>query len=173
MKKLLALLAVVLTFTFMGMAQTSTSSSMGQSSQTTTTKSKKTTSGEMGGMSHENMGKTGKAKKESTLTGCLSAQPDANGNYTLSNGRYKKGVEVTPADKVKAHAGHQVELKGEWTGAATEGSATTSASSKGKTFEVASLKHLSETCKEAAGGGTTGTTHKGKKAATKGDTAKQ
>ncbi len=157
MKKVLVLLVAVLTFAFMAMAQTSSSGQMGESQQGTQSKS--------------HMGKShmGKAKKESTLTGCLSKEPNADGMYTLSNGRYKKGVEVGPADKVKDHAGHQVELKGEWSKAAAAGE--TSASSKEKAekhFEVASLKHLSETCKEAPGGGTTGMTHKGKKDMSKG-----
>jgi hypothetical protein len=93
--------------------------------------------------------KGGKASKEATLMGCLSAQPDASGNYTLSNGKYKKGVQVSATDKVKGHAGHQVELVGQW-------------SADKKTFEVANLKHISATCEMAPGGGTTGTTKKDK-----------
>ncbi len=148
MKRLLALLTIVLAFALVSVAQTSSGSSTGQSEQTsTTTKSKKSKkSGETA------TSETGKAKKEATLTGCLSTD-----EATLSNGRYKKGVKVEPADKVKGHGGHQVQLKGEWKGTGAE-----------KTFEVASLKHLSDTCKEAPGGGTTGTTKKGKKDMEKG-----
>ena len=132
MKKLLVLLAMVLAFTCTSVAQYGSS--------------------QMGGQAAEKDG--GKAKKEATLTGCLSAQPDASGNYMLSNGKYKKGVQVGPADKVKDHAGHQVQLTGQW-------------SDKTK-FEVASLKHISETCEMAPGGGTTGMTKKGKKDMDKG-----
>ncbi len=159
MKKVLWLLAVTLAFTLTSVAQTSgSSSSMGQtstSSDTGSKKAKKSAAGseQSGAMASDKS--AGKAKKEATLTGCMSAQPDASGNYTLSNGRHKNGVEVTPTDKVKDHAGHQVALKGQW-------------SSDKKTFEVASLKHISDTCKEAAGGGTTGMTKKGKKDSSKG-----
>ncbi len=164
MKKVLVLLAVILAFAFMAMAQTSASAQsssgdMGQSQQGTKTKS--------------HMGKShmGKANKESTLTGCLSKEPNADGMYTLSNGRYKKGVEVGPTDKVKEHAGHQVALKGEWSTAAAAGETAGGGMSKEKGekhFEVASLKHISETCKEAPGGGTTGMTKKGAKDTSKG-----
>jgi hypothetical protein len=132
---MLLLLAVVAAFTCTSVAQYgSSSSSAGQSAE-----------------------KGGKPKKEATLTGCISAQPDANGNYTLSNAKHKKGVELEPADKVKEHAGHQTQLTGQW-------------SADKKKFEVASLKHISETCEMAAGGGTAGMTKKGKKDAEK-DTA--
>ena len=151
MKRLLALLTIVLAFTLVSVAQTSSGSSTGQSEQTsTTTKSKKSKkSAETTGAATS---ESGKAKKESTLTGCLSAD-----ETSLSNGRYKKGVKVEPADKLKGHGGHQVQLKGEWKGTGAD-----------RTFEVASMKHISDTCKEAPGGGTTGTTKKGKKDMEKG-----
>ncbi len=154
MKKLLALLTIGLAFTLVNVAQTSSASSTGQSEQTSTTtkaKSKKSSSSETTGAAASDTGSK-KAKKESTLTGCLSADESS-----LSNGRYKKGVKVEPADKLKGHGGHQVELKGQWKGTGAE-----------KTFEVASMKHLAATCKEAPGGGTTGTTKKGKKDMEKG-----
>jgi len=142
MKKLLMLLAVVLAFTFTSVAQTSSAGSTGQADQTTTGKTKSKKAATDSGTSE----KAGKAKKDSTLTGCLSA--DAS---TLSNGRYKKGVKVGPPDKVKEHAGHQVQLTGQWSGSGAD-----------KSFEVASVKHISETCATAPGGGTTGSTKKGK-----------
>jgi hypothetical protein len=163
MKKLLLLLAVVAAFTCTSVAQYSSSSgSAGQTSdqtsdQKTTEKSKSkksaASSDQMGGQAAEKGG--GKAKKEATLTGCISPQPDASGNYTLSNAKHKKGVVLEPADKVKEHAGHQTQLTGQW-------------SSDKKKFEVASVKHISETCEMAPGGGTAGTTKKGKKDMEKG-----
>ena len=117
MKKLLLLLAAVLAFTFTSVAQAGYSSGTDQSDQTTTSKSK------------------AKATKEATVTGCVSKEPGANGKYTLTNGNYKKGVEVGPADKVKEHAGHTVQLTGQWSGTGAK-----------KMFEVASIKHLSATC---------------------------
>ncbi|MGI9101068.1 MAG: hypothetical protein ACR2IF_01370 [Terriglobales bacterium] len=158
MKKVLWLLAVTVAFTLTSVAQTS-SSSMGQSSssgmgQTDTgaKKGKKSagTTDQSGAMASDKS--SGKAKKEATLTGCLSAD-----GATLSNAKHKEGVAVGPADKVKDHAGHQVALKGEW-------------SADKKTFNVASVKHLSDTCKEAPGGGTAGMTKKGKKDTSKGKT---
>ena len=155
MKRALWLMAVLLAFTLTSVAQTSggsSSSSSGMGQSDTGAKKSKKGSSDMSGM---DMGKEGKAKKEATLTGCLNS--DAS---MLTNGRYKKGVAVGPADKVKEHAGHQVALKGEW-------------SADKKTFNVASVKHISETCKEAPGGGTAGMTKKGKKDTSKGksDTA--
>jgi Ni/Co efflux regulator RcnB len=147
MKKLLVLLAMVLAFTFTSVAQTSTSSSTGQADKSAT-KSKTKKSDDSGAMSDSK----GKAKKEATLTGCLSSD-----GTMLTNGRYKKGAKVGPEDKVKAHAGHQVQLTGEWKGTGAD-----------KSFEVASVKHISDTCKEAPGGGTTGTTKKGEKDMKKG-----
>jgi hypothetical protein len=119
MKKLLLLLAVVLALTFTAVAQYGSSSSMGQSDQTTTSK-----------------------PTAATVTGCVSKTPGANGMYTLTNGDYKKGVEIGPTDKVKAHAGHTVELTGQWSGKGAK-----------KMFEVATLKHLSATCTMDAGMG--------------------
>ena len=125
MKKLLVLLAAVLAFTCTSVAQYgSSSSSAGQTSD-----------------------QTSKSKKESTLTGCLSAQPDASGNYMLTNGKYKKGVQVGPADKLQGHGGHTVQLTGSWSGK--------------NMFEVSSMKHISATCESGAGGGTS-STKKGK-----------
>lgn len=108
----------------------------------------------------------GKSGKMSTLTGCLSASANSDGMYTLSNGRYKNGVEVGPSDKVKDHAGHQVALKGHWGTAAqageNAGGVASNTSEKGeKHFDVDSVKHISDTCKEAPGGGTMG--HKSSK----------
>ncbi len=158
MKRLLLLLAVAVAFTFTAVAQTSTPSS-DQSSQTSTTttnkKSKKNTSGDMGAMSDH--GKSG--TKEASLTGCVSAQPDSNGNYTLSNGRYKRGVEVGPTDKIKDHAGHQVKLTGTWStmaaGETAGGGAAASSGKKTKSFEATDVTMISESCATAPGGGTT------------------
>jgi hypothetical protein len=123
MKKVLALLAVVLAMTITSAAQTS-SSAAGQSDQTTPSKSKAS------------------ASKAATMTGCISAQPDASGNYTLSNDQYKQGVKIGPADKVKEHAGHQVTLNGQWSDAGGD-----------KSFDVASVKHISPTCANAGAQG--------------------
>jgi hypothetical protein len=163
MKKVLFLLVVALAFTFTAMAQTE--SNTGAASGQTTTKAKKSKKGSAATESGQAaMGKEPKAAKEATLTGCLSAQPDSNGNYTLSNGRYKKGVEVTPADKVKEHAGHQVKLTGMWTAEAA-GEQPGGGKKKGKkAFEVTNVTHISDTCAKAPGGGTTSEKPEGKTA---------
>lgn len=140
MKKVLLLLAVVLAFTFSAMAQTE--SKAGDTGQATTTKAKKSKKGSAAGETGQAAG--GGAAKEATITGCLSAQPDKNGNYTISNGRYKKGVEVGPTDTVKDHAGHQVKLTGTW-----------SAGEKGKkSFQVTNVAHIAAKCETAPGGAT-------------------
>jgi len=158
MKKLSLLLMILAAFAFAAVAQdaSQTSSSSGQ----TTTKSSKSKSGDHSGMAMDHdqssMGKS--SAKGSTLTGCLSSSPNSEGMYTLANAKSKKGVEVGPADKVKDHAGHQVSLTGKWSTAAEAGE-TNAASSKEKGerhFEVDSVKHISETCSEAPGGGTAG-----------------
>jgi hypothetical protein len=126
MKRLLLLLAVAVAFTFTAVAQTSDTS------------------------------KTSKSSKEATLTGCISAQPDSNGNYTLSNSRYKKGVEVGPTDKVKDHAGHQVKLTGTWSTMAageTTGGGAASSGKKTKSFDATDVTMISENCTTVPGGG--------------------
>ncbi len=151
MKRLFVLLGILAAFTLMAVAQ--------DASQTgsSTTKNKSDHSGMA--MDHQGM----KGAKGSTLTGCLSSTANAEGMYTLSNAKMKRGVEVGPTDKVKDHAGHQVELMGKWSTAAEAGE-TTAESTKEKGhrhFEVDSVKHISDTCSEAPGGGTTGSKEKG------------
>jgi hypothetical protein len=145
-----------------------TSSSSGQ----TTTKSSKSKSGDHSGMAMNHDQSMGKSGKGSTLTGCMSASPNAEGMYTLSNAKSKKGVEVGPADKVKDHAGHQVSLTGKWSTGAEAGEKAGTKQEKGERhFEVDSVKHISETCSEAPGGGTAGSKGGAKKSKGTGDTA--
>jgi hypothetical protein len=145
MKKVLLLLAVLLAFTFTAMAQTESKTGDTSAGQTTTTKTKKAKKGSAATAETGQAASAG-AAKEATMTGCLSAQPDKDGNYTLSNGRYKKGVEVGPADTVKEHAGHQVKLAGTWAAAADKG--------KKKSFQVTNVSHIADTCEKAPGGAT-------------------
>lgn len=160
MKKVLLLLAVVFAFTLAMAAQETGAASTDQTQTTTTTKKsthkKGSASGDMDNM------KMGASGKQATLTGCLSKDANSDGMYTLTNGRRKRGVEVGPADKVKDHAGHQVKLTGSWGSAAAAGETGAEASSskeKGERhFTVDSVTHISDTCSEAAGGGTKGMT---------------
>ena len=88
--------------------------------------------------------------KSSQLTGCISSSANSEGNYTLTNGKYKKGVELIPAEgtDVSKHAGHEVQLSGKWTTEAAEGkNEKAEASEKNeKHFQVASIKHMADTC---------------------------
>lgn len=164
MKRMLLLLGILATFTFMAVAQDASP----------TSSAKKKSSDEHAGMAMDHQGSS-KSAKGGTLTGCLSASPNSDGMYTLSNAKHKKGVEVGPADKVKEHAGHQVSLTGKWGTAAEAGEANAAAAKeKGERhFEVDSVKHISETCSEAPGGGTTGSKvkPKGEKSKSTGETA--
>lgn len=159
MKRMLLLLGILAAFTFMAVAQDASQTSGTQS--TTTTSKKKSSKSDMSGMAMDHQGSKG--AKGSTLTGCLSSSANAEGMYTLSNAKMKKGVEVGPTDKVKDHAGHQVALTGKWSTGAEAGEKAGTKEEKGERhFEVDSVKHISETCSEAPGGGTTGSKTKGK-----------
>lgn len=151
MKRLSLLLAVVFVFTLTALAQESGAASSGQgmSQDQSSTMSKK---------GHHKMGAMGASGKTATLTGCVSKEANAEGMYTLTNGRRKKGVEIGPTDKVKDHAGHQVKLSGHWASASEAGeSAEAGTEKKGERhFEVDSVQHIADTCSEVSGGGTMG-----------------
>jgi hypothetical protein len=159
MRKSVLCLAVTLLFSLGMLAQgTSTSSSSSdQSSTQTTTKSKKAANRE------------GKVKTEHQVTGCLSG-PDAEGAYKLTNGHYKKGLEVGGNDELKNHVGHEVTLVGTWAKGSDIGENEKAESKTEKTeeavgmhkhFQVSEIKMKSETCTAMA----TGKTKKSKKSA--------
>ena len=133
MKKFSILLAVAVFFTLAGFAQDTASSS--SQSQTATTKKAKSTSD----------------AKTSTVSGCVSKDPNTEGMYTLTNGRYKKGLEIGPTDKVKDHAGHQVKLTGMWekSGAAM-GDKDTKGEKAERHFMVNDVTMISDTCTDKA-----------------------
>ncbi len=161
MKRISLLLAVLLTFAVTVIAQDASGASAGQSSTTTTSKSKKSMSASSDTSSSTPSDASTKSHassksasgKTSQLTGCISSSANSEGNYTLTNGRYKKGVELVPASgqDVSKHAGHEVQLTGNWTTEAAEGKGEAheknEKAEKGeKHFQVASIKHMSETC---------------------------
>jgi hypothetical protein len=118
MKRSILLSAVLLAFVFPALAQNAAHSSKSNSSKTT------------------------------PLTGCVSPLVNSEGNYILTNSRYKKGVELIPGpttEDISTHAGHEVQLTGTWT---SEPSASKSADARkyDKHFLVASIQHLSDTC---------------------------
>ncbi len=140
MKKLLLLLAVAVALSLPGLAQASGGQT--ESSKTSTTTTKKTKTAKEG---------TG-AAKESQLTGCL-AKDAAGTGFMLTNGRYKKGVEVKSSEDLSAHVGHEVKLMGTWEKptAGSEGGAGAKGETM-RTFNATSLKHIADTCSMAAGG---------------------
>jgi len=107
----------------------------------------------------------GKVKTEHQVTGCLSG-PNAEGAYTLTNGRYKKGLEVGGTDSLKDHVGHEVTLMGTWAKGSEIGENEKAESKTTKTeeavgmhkhFKVTDIKMVSEKCTAGA------STAKGKK----------
>lgn len=81
-----------------------------------------------------------------TVEGCLSG---SDGKYTLTD-MHGKTYELTgDISKLAEHVGHEVKITG------TESSGTGSASSAGASemsLDVSSVKHISKTCKNSAGG---------------------
>lgn len=129
MRRVFLLLVVALTFSITALAQVggaSTVSSPGVSPAAKTSQSSTT--------------------KTSQLTGCLAKAPVGPG-YVLTNGNFKKGVAVQSKEDISAHVGHTVMLTGTWQ-KPTAGAAG-GAGAKGdtmRTFEAASLKHISPSC---------------------------
>ena len=101
---------------------------------------------------------SGKAKTEHQVTGCLSG-PDAEGAYKLTNGHYKKGLEVGGNDSLKDHVGHQVTLIGTWVKgkelgenekAETKTEKAEEAVGMNKHLKVTEIKMISDKCEATA-----------------------
>ena len=71
---------------------------------------------------------------ETTLTGCLSAESQGEGNthLTLQDGFQ---VKVAGSAELKNHDGHKVEVTGKWQNKNNE-----------KVFHVSDIKHISADC---------------------------
>jgi hypothetical protein len=86
---------------------------------------------------------------EHTIKGCVQSQ---GSSYSLET---KKGKEIALSGQdVSAHVGHEVAVKGTWE--KSNGMSSTSSSSAGsaeKTFDVSSVKMISETCKGKSNSG--------------------
>lgn len=81
-------------------------------------------------------------KSEKKLKGCVQSE---GGQYVLQT---KKGnINLTGQD-VSAHVGHEVAVKGMWESRAGSNSSAASTGSSGKTFNVASVDMVSDTCKD-------------------------
>jgi hypothetical protein len=162
MKRVALLFVALLALVWMSGAQDQ--SSAGQTATTTTTKKthKKAAASDAGASDASSAKASGKT---STVTGCISSDKGPDGDYTLTNGRYKNGVDVSGSDDLSKHAGHKVQLTGTWT-------------TPGKAFQETKIKHISETCTAAPSKGatagkdtTTTSTKKTKKSKSADDTA--
>ena len=151
MKKLVMLLALAVAFSLSGFAQAGSTSTSGGTSSTDTGKTAK--KGKKAASDSADSG--AKAAKDSTVTGCLKSDAPP---VTLTNGKYKKGVEVdtsaASSEDWAKHNGHKVQLTGSWEGTGAD-----------KKFKATAMKHIAETCtaggdKASAAGG-----KKGKKGA--------
>ena len=79
-------------------------------------------------------------KSEQKLKGCVQSD---GGQYVLQT---KKGnINLTGQD-VSAHAGHEVAVKGTWESGGGSNSSAASSGSSGKTFNVASVDMISDSC---------------------------
>lgn len=86
--------------------------------------------------------------KESSMTGCLGG-PNAEGAYLLTNGRYRKGLEVGGMDDLKGHVGHKVKLTGTWAKSGSEiGETEPKGEKEGmeKHFKVSKVGMIADTC---------------------------
>lgn len=166
MRKLILLLAAAVAFSMTAFAQESSTQSSTQSTTgggtettTTTTTKHKHAKGEASHAQNESAeaagssssSKAGEASaKEQQLSGCIAK--DASGSkYVLTNARHKQGVELNSSEDLSAHVGHKVKLMGSWQKPTEE--AAGGAGAKGhqmRTFNITSVKHVSDTCSAAA-----------------------
>ncbi len=177
MKRLTLLLALVVAFSLSALAQTDTQATTGQTDQTQTTTTKHKHSKKASTESSSTDTSMKGTAKESTLTGCLSG-PNADNNYVLTNGRHRKGVEVTGSDELKNHVGHKVKLTGTWQKGAEASAGTEAGGGKAsaktmRTFNVTKIDHIADSCTAPAAGassdtGTEGGKKKGKKGSSSG-----
>ena len=145
MKKLFALLTIVLAIPLLSAAQTAGASGKGQAGATDQATEKKSA--------------PKKGAGGAVLTGCLSG-PNDEGVYELKSG--KKEVEVGGLDDLSKHVGHKVRLHGAWAKSGEEIGEKENAASEAKEgkegkeekaerhFKVASIDHLSDTCPAGA-----------------------
>jgi len=82
-------------------------------------------------------------KADKKLRGCVQSQ---GGQYVLES-KKGKAIALTGQDVSAAHVGHEVSLKGTWeSGSAGTGVSTASGPSSEKTFNVASVTMISDSC---------------------------
>ena len=141
MRKVLCILTALFAMTWASAQTSSSTLAAGDQSSAGTTKMAKSKKGMKKGMG------------QGTIMGCLSG-PNDEGAYVLTHGKRK--IEVGGNEDLSKHVGHEVKLHGTWATAseigekeASEGGAMHSEKAH-KHFKVASIDHISDTCK--AGG---------------------
>jgi len=96
--------------------------------------------GTMGSQTDQNAPSQKPEKSEKKLKGCVQSE---GGQYTLQT---KKGNIALTGQDVSAHAGHEVAVKGTWESGGGSNSSAASSGSSGKTFNVASVDMISDSC---------------------------
>jgi len=95
--------------------------------------------GQMGGQT-QNAPSQKPEKSEKKLKGCVQSE---GGQYMLQT---KKGNIALTGQDVSAHAGHEVAVKGTWESGGGSNSSAASTGSSGRTFNVASVDMISDSC---------------------------
>ena len=96
--------------------------------------------GTMGSQTDQNAPSQKPEKSEKKLKGCVQSE---GGQYMLQT---KKGNIALTGQDVSAHAGHEVAVKGTWESGGGSNSSAASSGSSGKTFNVASVDMISDSC---------------------------
>jgi len=96
--------------------------------------------GTMGSQTDQNAPSQKPEKSEKKLKGCGQSE---GGQYVLQT---KKGNIALTGQDVSAHAGHEVAVKGTWESGGGSNSSAASSGSSGKTFNVASVDMISDSC---------------------------
>jgi hypothetical protein len=102
--------------------------------------SQQPSTGTMGSQSDQNAPSQKPEKSEKKLKGCVQSE---GGQYVLQT---KKGNIALTGQDVSAHAGHEVAVKGTWESGSGSNSSAASTGSSGKTFNVASVDMISDSC---------------------------
>lgn len=100
----------------------------------------------------QNAANQNQANGEHTLKGCVQSQ---GSSYVLET---KKGKDVAlTGQELSAHVGHEVAVKGTWeSGGGMSSTSSSNAGGAEKTFNVTSVKPISDTCKGKSSSGNMG-----------------
>jgi hypothetical protein len=84
-----------------------------------------------------------------TIEGCLSG---SNGKYTLTDQQGNSYDLTGETSKLADHVGHEVKITGTVSSGSAGSETSAGGASGGQSIQVASMKHVSKTCKNAGGG---------------------